>query len=153
MKKTEVVAAILENLREQFEARQNSSRTIRRAGNDAETKAEGKYDTRSTEENYLADGLARQAQEAAEAGAAYEDFAPRDFSAGEPIESGAMVHLRFGRVSEWFFLGPAGGGVEVASGGKTVTVVTPESPLGAALMGKRAGDRIPTPAAEILAVL
>ena len=153
MDKNLLVAAIRERLREQFEARQKSSRDIRAAGNDAETKAEGKYDTRSTEENYLADGLARQAQDAAEAAAAYEDFGVRDFAPDDPIDLGAVVHLRFGPASEWFFLGPAGGGAEVISGGIAVTVITPESPLGAAVMGRRKGARIPAPRADVLAVL
>lgn len=153
MNKTAIVQAIIDALREDFEARQRSSRQTRSAGNDAETKAEGKYDTRSTEENYLADGLARQAQEAVLAAAAYEKVAVRDFGPGEPIDVGALVRMAFADADEWFFLGPAGGGIEVRHAGQTVTVITPESPLGARLMGQTAGTKIASPRAEVTKVL
>lgn len=153
MNKTAIVQAIVDTLREDFEIRQRSSRQTRAAGNDAETKAEGKYDTRSTEENYLADGLARQAQEAALAAAAYENVAVRDFAPAEPIDVGALVQVRFSDADDWFFLGPAGGGIEVRHAGRTVTVITPESPLGAQLMGRSAGAKLSAPRAEVTEVL
>jgi hypothetical protein len=58
MDKEQIVQAILERLRVDFETHQTTSNMTRAASNDAETKSEGKYDTRATEENYLADGLA-----------------------------------------------------------------------------------------------
>lgn len=39
-----------------------------------------------------------------------------------------------------FYLLPCGGGVELMVEDREVTVITPESPLGAALIGKRCGD-------------
>jgi hypothetical protein len=153
MNKAAIVQSIVEALREDFENRQRSSRQTRSAGNDAETKAEGKYDTRSTEENYLADGLARQAFEAAEAAAAYEKLDVRAFEAGEEIDQGALVLVGFGDADEWFFLGPAGGGIEVKNEGVVVTVITPESPLGAKLLGNSAGAKLSAPQAEIKEVL
>lgn len=153
MDKPAIVQAILAALREDFEARQRSSRQTRAAGNDAESKAEGKYDTRSTEENYLADGLARQAAEAMQAIAAYDDFEAPDFAPGEPIDLGALVRLKFGPSDEeWFFLGPAGGGVEIQSEGRTITVITPESPLGSRLSGAKQGTALETPKAVIVEV-
>jgi transcription elongation GreA/GreB family factor len=153
MNKTAIVQAIVDALREECEARQRSSRQTRSAGNDAETKAEGKYDTRSTEENYLADGLARQAHEAAQAAAAYEKLVVRDFEPGEKIDLGALVRVGFADADEWFFLGPAGGGIEVTVGKLTTTVITPESPLGAQLMGRSAGAKLSSPRAEVKDVL
>ncbi len=111
----------------------------RAAGNDAESKAEGKYDTRSTEDNYLADGLARQAHGAAQAGAAYEDFTPPRFGPDSRIDLGALVELALSDGTHWFFLGPAGGGIEVICDGTPITVLTPESPLGRE--ARRAEDR------------
>lgn len=153
MNKVAIVQSIVEALREDFENRQRSSRQTRSAGNDAETKAEGKYDTRSTEENYLADGLARQAFEAAEAAAAYEKLDVRAFASDEEIDQGALVRVGFADADEWFFLGPAGGGIEVKDDGVTVTVITPESPLGAKLLRNSAGAKISALRAEIKEVL
>lgn len=153
MNKTAIVSAIVEALREEFEILQRSSKETRSAGNDAESKAEGKYDTRSIEENYLADGLARQAQGAAVAAAAYENLAVRDFGPGEEADLGALLRLKFSDAVEWFFLGPSGGGIEVTEGGQTVTVITPESPLGRQLLGIKAGTSLSSPKAEVLEVV
>jgi transcription elongation GreA/GreB family factor len=44
------------------------------------------------------------------------------------------------------FLGPAAGGLKVEEGGEEIIVITPGSPLGRALLGKSAGDRVEMPA-------
>lgn len=152
MEKSEIVALVLAQLREAFGTRHAASRQTRAAGNDEQSKAENKYDTQSIEQNYLADGLARQAQDAIAAAAAYEKLPLRAFSADEPIDLGALVELEFPDGREWFFLGPAGGGIEIAPDGRTVTVVTPEAPLGAQLLDRRAGERLDHPPAVIRSV-
>ncbi len=152
MNKREIVTLVLEQLREAFGARHAASRQTRSGGNDEQSKAENKYDTLSTEQNYLADGLARQAQAAMQAAAAYEDLPPRDFAAGERIDLGALVELEFTDGREWFFLGPAGGGIEVVHRGVPIVVLTPEAPLGAQLIDRLAGEKIARPAATILSV-
>lgn len=153
MNKSLLLQAILEALREEFESFRDSSRKTRAAGNDEESKSEGKYDTRSIEENYLADGLAKQAQAMAAAAAAYEKLEIRSFDEDSEIDLGALIRLEFsGGVQEWFFLGPGGGGIEVICEGTPVTVITPESPLGSQLMEKKIGDQTTTPATTIRAV-
>jgi hypothetical protein len=147
--KSEIVAAILEKLREEFDSRRAVSKLTRSAGNDTESKAESKYDTLSIEENYLADGLARQAQIAATAAAAYENFELRDFGPDDAINLGALVELEFPDGREWFFLGPSGGGIEIPFDGKIITVLTPESPLGGQLIGCRRGDTTNAPKTTI----
>jgi hypothetical protein len=153
MNKTSIVQAVIDALRSEFETLQRSSRETRASGNDAESKAEGKYDTRSIEENYLADGLARQAQAAVEAAAAYDSFVARDFAPGEPADLGALVRVKFPDSEEWFFLAPSGGGIEVPSGEQNVTVVTPESPLGSQLLGAKAGQGLSSPKAQVMEVV
>jgi transcription elongation GreA/GreB family factor len=41
----------------------------------------------------------------------------------------------------WYFIGPKNGGLEVEHQGKEITVITPQSPLGQNLIGKKAGQR------------
>ena len=153
MNKQEIVANILERLREEFENRRRVSKITREGGNDAESKAEGKYDTLAIEENYLADGLARQALAAAEAIAEIEKMPLRTFTRDDPIDLGALVQIEFPGAREWFFLAHSGGGTEVQHEGTPVTVITPESPLGSQLIGSRVGDRTSTPAARIVRVV
>jgi len=152
MNKTAITHAIVEKLREEFDNFRTASKKTRSAGNDAESKSEGKYDTRSTEENYLADGLAKQAATIAQAAAAYEGFVAPDFAADEPIDLGAIILVKFPGETEWFFLGPAGGGTEISEDHLHLTVITPESPLGGYVMGKRSGDSIPELKARIVAI-
>ena len=152
MNKAAIVQSILAALREEFENFQRSSKKTRSAGNDVESKSEGKYDTRSIEENYLADGLAMQAQAAAESAAAYEKLVLADFDAETPIDLGALIQLEFPDETSWFFLGPAGGGIEVENEGETVTVFTPESPLGQQLLDRKVGDHTTSPRAFVRSV-
>lgn len=152
MNKKELVSLVVEALREEFESSLRSSKNTRAAGNDNESKAEGKYDTRSTEENYLADGLARQARAAAEAADAVEKMVLRDFGPTDPIDLGALMKLSFPGETLWFFLAPAGGGIEVNVDGEAITIITPESPLGAQLIGLLAGKSTQSPKAKILEV-
>jgi len=150
--KATILQAIVDALRAEFDTLSSTSRKTRAAGNDAESKAEGKYDTRSTEDNYLADGLARQAHAAAQAAAAYENFAPAAFGPGSPVDLGALVHLALPGETHWFFIGPAGGGIEVICDSIPVTVLTPESPLGRQLIGLKAGGATLSPKAKIRSV-
>ena len=152
MNKKEIVASILERLREEFEIRNRVSKITREVGNDAESKAEGKYDTLAIEENYLADGLAKQALAAAEAMAEIEKMPLRTFTGDDPIDLGALVELDFSDSREWFLLSRSGGGTEVQHEGTTVTVITPESPLGSQLIGSRVGDRTSVTSARIIRV-
>ena len=55
-------------------------------------------------------------------------------------EEATLVHDD-GRAS-FYFLAPAGAGEELVLAGDTVVVLTPRSPLGAALTGRRCGDAV-----------
>ena len=142
MKKSKIIEVVLEHLRADFKRRQTAARRTREQGNDAESKSEGKYDTRSTEENYLADGLARQALEAAAAAEAIEQMPVREFARGEAIDLSALVELEFVKETEFFLIATAGGGTEVVWDKKTILVLTPESPLGSRLIGRHEGERV-----------
>ena len=153
MNKAEIIREILHSLREDFESRLRVSKTTRELGNNSESRAEGKYDTLSIEENYLADGLARQAESAAQAITLIEKTQLRAFANNDPIDLSALIEIQFAHATEWFFLAPVAGGTEVICAGTPVTVVTPESPLGKQLLGSHAGGKIKSPAAQILRVL
>ena len=106
-----------------------------------QNKAENKYDTRGLEASYLARGQSRQAAELEAAIAEFEKLNPRALAAGEPIGLGALVELELVGERTFYFLGPRAGGTEVVQDRKEILVITPQSPLGEQLMGKRQGDR------------
>ncbi len=152
MKKTAVLAAATAALFEEFDKVRAASRATRAGGNDEESRAEDKYDTLSTEQNYLADGLAKQAQAARQSHAAFEKLDPRDFTADDPIDLGALILLDLSGDRSWFLLGPAGGGQEFEHASHTITIITPESPLGAQLRGLRVGESTTRPKARVVEI-
>ena len=105
------------------------------------SKAENKYDTRGLEASYLARGQSRQAAELEAAIAEFEKMAVRNFGAGEPIDLGALVELEHGGENSIYFIGPRAGGTEILHDKKEILVITPQSPLGEQLMGKKSGDQ------------
>jgi transcription elongation GreA/GreB family factor len=102
-----------------------------------EAKSEGDKDTRATEQQYLARGQAQRVVELEEAVAEVTRWSPRAFAAGDAIGLGALVTVDEDGTIKRLLVAPAGGGNTLAGG---VAVVTPRSPLGQALLGKRAGD-------------
>ncbi len=149
MNKSHILALVLDKLREEMESRRKVSKLTRDQGNDPESQAKSKYDTLSIEENYLADGLAQMALSSAQAIEALESLKLHDFANNEPINLGALIQLEFPEAHEWFFLTPSGGGTEVTYDGVSITVITPESPLGSQLLGAVSGSRTSTPSARI----
>lgn len=152
MDKAAVLAAVRTALVAEFEHLRALSKQTRAAGGDAESRAEGKYDTRSTEENYLADGQAKQALLVSQSLTAFDQLGVRSLAADAPIEVGALIQLDFPGESAWFLLGPAAGGKEVLVEDILVTVITPESPLGRRLLGLRRGDSTASPKARVRGV-
>jgi transcription elongation GreA/GreB family factor len=104
------------------------------------SKAESKYDTRGLEASYLARGQSRQAAELEAAIAEFEKLNVRKFADGEAIGIGALVELENGGEKLFYFLGPRAGGTEVLYDKKEILVITPQSPLGEQLLGKKSGD-------------
>ena len=139
MAKTEIRALILERLRAELDLLTRAALATHEEATHEENKAEDKYDTRGLEASYLAHGQSRAAEEAADAVAQFQSLALRDFLPGEAIALGALVRLDDGAR---YFIGPKSGGTEVESGGGTIMVITPSSPLGRQLVGRRQGDKI-----------
>lgn len=69
--------------------------------------------------------------------AAYQALTLAKFTAASPIAITALVELEVRGERMWYFIGPKAGGIEV----KDVFVITPESPIGQQLVGKKVGDR------------
>ena len=133
-----VVAQLEEELARQTEAAHGS----RREATDAENKAENKYDMRSQSAAYLAAGQARLASEIAAALEGWRTLALEPAGPGQAIAAGSLVTLEAGGRSARYFVGPHSGGLEARDGDGSATVVTPSSPLGRQLIGRRAGDLV-----------
>ena len=104
----------------------------------AETKAEGKYDTRATEASYLARGQAWRIAELRKLRGWLMTEIARAPTMTEGVQTGALVRVDGAR-SEWLYVAPIGGG-KASCNGETVRIVSLASPLGAAMEGLEVGD-------------
>jgi transcription elongation GreA/GreB family factor len=103
-----------------------------------DAKPENDKDTRALEQTYLARGQAMRIEELRAGLLAVRAMALRAFGEDVPVALGALVTVDENGQERRFFLAPHGGGAALA--GARVQAVTPESPLGRALLGKRVGD-------------
>lgn len=142
MKKAQLIKAILAALQAELDTFTRAAQSARAEATDPQSRAEHKYDTRGLEASYLAAGQARQVAELEAAIAAFRTLPVRKFGAGEAIALGALVELERGREQTAYFLGPCAGGTEVTVAKRVVLVITPQSPLGSQLQGRRAGEQV-----------
>ena len=110
----------------------------------AESRPEHAKDTRSVESSYLARGLAERVVELRKAADRLDGFEQRVFGWGEGVALSALVCLEDEEdaLRRLYYLAPTGGGVKLSLEGEEITVVTPTSPIGAALLGRTVDDGI-----------
>lgn len=145
VKKTLIRDAILAQLRADLTLQVGAALLARDEAISEESRAENKYDTHSQEAAYLAESQAKLAAEIEGNIALYTTLTLPAFGSGDAVAIGALVEVGAKGRSTWYFLGPRGGGIEVSVDGHTVLVLTPQSPLGRQLLGKRVGDAITLP--------
>jgi len=139
MDKKQILKSVQEALAEEVRRQLAAQQTAADGATHAEARAETKWDTCGLEQSYLARGHAMQFEALAKQAEELRAFVPSDFS-GKPIAAGALVQTEMGGEIALFFLLHCGGGTEIQVDGREITVITPESPVGAALTGKRQGD-------------
>lgn len=113
------------------------------AATHTESKAEDQYDTRGLEASYLAGAQSRRAMELEEILNTYRFVDLKAFGEKVAIASTALIELRpeEGEPSLYLLM-PNGGGMSVDWNGRKVQTITPQSPLGVALLGRYLGDEI-----------
>ena len=140
MNKQTLIQKILIRLGAELEGYFRAAQLAHDEATHEQSKAENKYDTRGLEASYLAHGQSRQAGEIQAAIAAFEIIDARRFGTGDPIGTGALVELGHEKERTVFFIAPKAGGMEVKHEKQMVLVITPQSPMGEQLHGKKQGD-------------
>ena len=139
MNKTALLRAIISELENDLRRQQAANKQASAGATDGEARAETKWDTCGLESSYLARGHALQFKALAADLQELRTYMIPVFS-GRPIGVGALVDVEQDREKMLFFLLPCAGGTEVQLDGRAVTVITPSSPLGAALIDKKQGE-------------
>jgi transcription elongation GreA/GreB family factor len=137
--------ALLESLRKRvmadLEAAVVAQRDAQEGATHEEARPENDKDTRATEASYMARGLAQRVADLHQAASLLANLVVVKFGDDDRIAISALVTVENDAGDELvYFVAPAGGGVKVAQGGTTVAVITPSSPLGQALIGRRMGE-------------
>jgi hypothetical protein len=141
--KIRVLAALRARMAEEQTAAVAAQREVHAGATHEESRAENDKDTRALEASYLARGLAGRVAELEEAALRLGALELRELGADDPIVLTALIEVEDDEgQSLRYFMAPAGGGVKLSIGDARVQVVTPTSPLGRSLLGKRAGDQV-----------
>jgi transcription elongation GreA/GreB family factor len=121
---------------------ETSANETRRGAVHEESRAENDKDTRGLEASYLARGQAQRVADLKHEVEKVRRMEVRSFSEDDPIALGALVTLeRDDAMHRTVFLAPAGGGV-VLQAEPPIHVVTTETPLGRAILGKHLDDEV-----------
>jgi hypothetical protein len=151
--KAALKAELLAQLTAALDGAQRAHAAALEGATHSEARAENDKDTRGLEQSYLARGQAQRVAELEAAIVMVGALALRAFAAGDPIALGALVTIdedggaagAAGAAADpdagprRLFVAPHGGGSALAGG---IQVVTPSSPLGRALLGKRVDDEV-----------
>ncbi|HEY4415902.1 MAG TPA: GreA/GreB family elongation factor [Verrucomicrobiae bacterium] len=142
MNKRAIIKKIIAKLTGELEVYFRAAQFARAEATHEQNKAENKYDTRGLEASYLARGQSKQAAELQAAIADFEKLPARPAAVGEVIGMGMLVELAMGGEPSFYLIGPRAGGTEVIHDKKEILVITPQSPLGEQIAGKKQGDEL-----------
>ncbi len=140
-KKTALIKKIIVALTAELQRFAKAARASHAEATDPQSKADNKYDTRGLEAAYLAGGQARKVMEIEDSIEQFQKLKLAEFTDKTPIDLGALVLVEMRGGSNWFFVAPRAGGLEIMHDKAEVTVITPQSPLGEQLMEKTQGAK------------
>ena len=72
----------------------------------------------------------------------FQKMAVRSFGPKDAIELGAVVEMEGNGERSFYLIGPRAGGTEIQHDKKTIMVLTPQSPMGEKLIGRKQGDQV-----------
>lgn len=131
---------LLAQLQAELDRMERAQKVTREGATHEEAKPEDSKDTRALEQSYLARGQAIRVEDQRHAVAEVAAMGLRDFGAADPVALGAVVTVGEEGQESALFMAPQGGGAVLAGG--LIRVVTPSSPIGRALIGRRLGEEV-----------
>ncbi len=140
MNKTALLRAVITELENDLHRQQDANKQASAGATDGEARAETKWDTCGLESSYLARGHAMQFKALVADLETLRTFMIPVYDR-LPIGVGALVETELDKEKMLCFLLPCAGGIEVNFEGREVSVITPSSPIGAALMDKKTGAK------------
>lgn len=143
MNKSHLIGHILLELENVFQGAVAAAQRAYDTATDEENEAENKYDTLGLEASYLAHGQSKRVAQCEADLIVFKKLKTVDFTPNMPVATGAFVKVEDDSGTEQFvFLSPVAGGLKVSFENTEITLVTPSSPLGKALIRCVEGDHI-----------
>jgi transcription elongation GreA/GreB family factor len=145
MDKRMLVEQLAERLRQSVAVARKAGQAAADEAREGATPAEKREDARvALEQGSLARAQASRAAKVAAELSALEIFRPASLPPRAPIALGAVVEVEDEVQGKTFFLAPVGAGIELVGPGGDgfLSVVTPHSPVGKAVLGRRVGDSV-----------
>lgn len=148
MTKPEIIQCIIHNLKEDLSQAMLAAEEALKGATHDQSKAETQYDTLGLEHAYLAEGQSRRIETLGAEITRLDNWQAPDYLDEDEIFLGALIaldHLESDKQLS-VFLAPVGGGQRIES--LQLQVITPETPLGATLLGRNIGDTVTLPNGE-----
>lgn len=139
--KRQLVLLLLQQLQADLDALMLTAHIAKDAATSEESKAENKYDTRGLEASYLAGAQAKRAEEFKGVLQKLNQLQPRNFELTDKIHLTALVEVLINdETQKFFFILPGAGGTKLKLNSVDYHVITTDSVVGKALVGKGVGD-------------
>ena len=137
--KAAILTLIVARLHTDLAAAEQAVAIARDTATHPDAQGSSRYETMGLEASYLAQGQGQRLLEIERALGYFSRLALPP--ATDKVVIGSLVELRDENdASQHLWLAPDAGGLKVEYGGQSITVITPKSPLGAALIGRETGD-------------
>jgi hypothetical protein len=140
--KRQLLGAVIARLQAELERVRSQALDAARGATHEDNRAEGDKDMRATEASYVARGLAERTMNLEQAVLLLSHLQPVDCSQAGKAQATALLELTCEAQTRLYFLLPAAGGQSFEFQGHTVHTLTPQSPLGRALLGLGLGDEV-----------
>lgn len=143
MDKREILHLVIEFLKKEEQQLIDAALSAKEAATESEAKPENQYDTRGLEQSYLAAGQAKRASDLKITIQNFSQLQLVSFDDSMPIDISALVELEneLGQIKIYFLL-PQRGGIKIKYKKDEILTLSPDSPLGDKLLGKKVGETI-----------
>ena len=141
MDKKQVLQQLQQLLEATYQISIDAAQRAHDTATSSENIAENKYDTLALEAAYLAHGQSMRALQCDEDIQLFKSL-PVTTQVTKVALGALVLLLNENELQKWLFLGPAAGGLKVLVDGVEVVVVTENSPLGKAILGKVLNDEV-----------
>lgn len=138
-----IITAIIDDLIKELTTATTASEQAHASATHSENVADNKYDTLAVEAAYLAHGQSVRITQLQQSIANYRQLVSIRNPDNASINIGHTVTINDANENvQRLFIGPSAGGIRLLIDGLEILTITPQTPMGKALMGKAVDDEI-----------